>query len=184
MTDRQILFSRPFPVAELSGEPTLLSIAATTAECDVLAVDLGLSALSDFAIDFQIIKRPGDHVLVEGELRARMTQICVVTLDPFETSLVAPIRVEFASPEAVAAAVAARPPREPRPGDPPEDQPDPPDPIIAGRVDLGLVATEFLALSLDPYPRKPGVAFSAPPAAEEPDESPFAALARLKRDEN
>jgi hypothetical protein len=37
-------------------------------------------------------------------------------------------------------------------------------------------------LSLDPYPKKPGVAFEAPeePAAD-PEESPFALLARLKK---
>jgi len=43
------------------------------------------------------------------------------------------------------------------------------------------VTLEFLALALDPYPRKPGAVF-AEPAPEEPPESPFAKLARLKRD--
>lgn len=183
MTDEPIPFSRPFPVADLGEAPTLLSIAASEAERLALAQSLGVAALGALSADFQIVKRPRNHVLLEGELKAELTQICVVTLDPFETSVIEPIRVEFAPPDEAAAA-AARPPREPRPGDLPEDQPDPPDPIIAGRIDLGVVATEFLALSLDPYPKKPGVAFAPPAAAEEPDESPFAALARLKRDES
>ncbi len=34
---------------------------------------------------------------------------------------------------------------------------DPPELIEDGRIDLGAVAAEFLALGLDPYPRKPGV---------------------------
>jgi len=44
------------------------------------------------------------------------------------------------------------------------------------------VAAEFLALALDPYPRKPGVEFESPQPEAEPDEkaSPFAALAKLK----
>ena len=60
---------------------------------------------------------------------------------------------------------------------------DPPDVIVEGRIDLGLLTAEALSLSLDPYPKKAGVAFEAPdePAAD-PEESPFAVLARLKTD--
>jgi hypothetical protein len=47
-------------------------------------------------------------------------------------------------------------------------------------VDLGALATEFLILGLDPYPRKAGAVFQ-PPARAQPDESPFAALAKLKK---
>jgi hypothetical protein len=59
---------------------------------------------------------------------------------------------------------------------------DLPDPIVAGRIDLGALVAEFLALGLDPYPRKPGVEFAEPQgAAHEPvGESPFAKLRGLK----
>jgi hypothetical protein len=49
-----------------------------------------------------------------------------------------------------------------------------------GCVDLGAVATEYLILGVDPYPRKPGAVF-APPAAAAPRDESFAALATLKR---
>ena len=49
-----------------------------------------------------------------------------------------------------------------------------------GVVDLGAVATEFLLLGIDPYPRKPGAVFDAPPAGD-PSSHPFAALAALKK---
>ena len=48
--------------------------------------------------------------------------------------------------------------------------------MIDGRIDLGALAAEFFALGLDPYPRKPGAEFVAPPEPAPPD-SPFAALA-------
>jgi hypothetical protein len=55
---------------------------------------------------------------------------------------------------------------------------------LAARIDLGLVATEALALALPAYPRKPGATLATPPAAgDEPDEDvvkPFAALAALR----
>jgi len=41
---------------------------------------------------------------------------------------------------------------------------------------------EFIALGLDPFPRKPGVVFEYHDAQDEP-EKPFAKLARLKSDE-
>ena len=47
------------------------------------------------------------------------------------------------------------------------------------QLDLGAIATEFLILGIDPYPRKAGVEF-APPAVENDDPHPFAALAALK----
>ena len=39
---------------------------------------------------------------------------------------------------------------------------DPPEVLHDGAVDLGAVATEFLLLGIDPYPRKPGAVFDAP----------------------
>jgi hypothetical protein len=54
------------------------------------------------------------------------------------------------------------------------------EPLIGGSVDLGALATEFLILGLDPYPRKPGAIFQ-PPMDLEPEEGPFAALAALKK---
>ena len=56
---------------------------------------------------------------------------------------------------------------------------DPPEPLTGSSIDLGAIATEFLILGIDPYPRKAGVEF-APPAVENDDPHPFAALAALK----
>ncbi len=55
-----------------------------------------------------------------------------------------------------------------------------PEPLVDGVVDLGALATEFLILGLDPYPRKPGAVFQ-PPQDSKPDGGPFAALAGLTK---
>ena len=52
---------------------------------------------------------------------------------------------------------------------------DAPEPLVDGTVDLGAIATEFLILGIDPYPRKPGAVFEAPPAGDG-SAHPFAAL--------
>jgi hypothetical protein len=56
---------------------------------------------------------------------------------------------------------------------------DDPEPLVDGKIDLGALATEFLILGLDPYPRKPGAVFDPPPE-ERSGDGPFAGLAKLK----
>ena len=57
--------------------------------------------------------------------------------------------------------------------------------IEGNAIDLGEMVAQCLALELDPYPRKPGIEY-VPEAEKLQDsgaESPFAALAQLKRDD-
>ena len=63
------------------------------------------------------------------------------------------------------------------------DAEDPPEPILGSTVDLGVLTTEFIAVGLDPYPRKPGVEFTPfieDDGSEDEAESPFSGLAALK----
>lgn len=58
---------------------------------------------------------------------------------------------------------------------------DAPEPIHDGRIELGQLALEHLALALDPFPRKPGAEFEPPVEAAEI--SPFAVLkSRMRTD--
>ena len=95
-------------------------------------------------------------------------------LDPIENALDEPIEIVFAPAAAAAAAPASRPRR--RSMRPTISR----KPSIDGKLDLGALASEFLMLGIDPYPRKPGVEF-APPKVEDGGEHPFAALAALKK---
>ena len=61
------------------------------------------------------------------------------------------------------------------------DAPDGPEPLVNGAADLGAVATEFLLLGIDPYPRKPDAVFDAPEGpGQDAGANPFAVLAKLK----
>ena len=57
---------------------------------------------------------------------------------------------------------------------------DAPEALIDGTIDLGELATEFLILGIDPYPRKVGSVFEAPMPGED-SARPFAALSALKK---
>jgi Large ribosomal RNA subunit accumulation protein YceD len=97
----------------------------------------------------------------------------VVTLDPIESEIDEPFNLVFEPlPEQSEGDVRAVKHI---------DDADPPEPLQDGKIDLGIVAIEHLILGIDPYPRKPGAVFEAPPAGEPPT-NPFAALAALKKD--
>jgi hypothetical protein len=170
-------FSRPFLVDEWREDVTTVAIAADEHELAALAAAFGLPDIAALRAEFTLERVGSKRIHVHGRMDAIATQICVVSLDPFETEVSEPINVTFA-PEAEACAAEARAAADQEVRGPAPIE-GPPDPIIEGRIDLGALAAEFLALGLDPYPRKPGVDFAAPADASAPA-SPFAALGRLK----
>lgn len=172
---------RPVRVDAIKQRGTVISVQAEAGECAGIAHMLDLPSVESLEARY-VLTRSGERVRLEGEIKAELHQLCVVTLEPFPVSLVAPLKLDFAPEEPEA-------PRRKAGDDEGEidievrlNEEDPPEPIMDGAIDLGAVTLEFLALALDPYPRKPGAAFTEP-APEEPPESPFAALARLRRSE-
>lgn len=170
----------PVRVETITLRPVVIEIAAGAADRGAIARHLGVASLE--ALDARYaLSRNGERLKLEGTIKARLHQTCVVSLEAFPVALTVPVKLDFA-PEAEVVAAAAK-------ADDAEidievllNEEDPPEAIVDGGIDLGAVTLEFLALGLDPYPRKPGVAF-AEPAPEGPAETPFAALSRLKRSE-
>jgi uncharacterized metal-binding protein YceD (DUF177 family) len=172
------LMPRPFNVEDIRDDgKSTLEIEASEAERIALAQAYGLPAIAALKARYFLVKR-GKCVFVTGEIRTVLTQVCVVTLEPFESEIVEPVEIEYAPEsfvaeawERLAAAEAANPNAPVQ---------EPPDVIVDGKIDLGALTAEALALALDPYPKKPGVAFVDVMPPEDMSESPFAALARLK----
>jgi hypothetical protein len=111
---------------------------------------------------------------VAGRVSATVGQICVVTLDPIENEIEETVDLIFVPGAAPAAGDAAgREALDVATNEVPE-------PLVDDTVDLGAIATEFLILGVDLYPRKPEAVFQAPPI-EDKTEHPFAALATLRK---
>ena len=173
--------SRRFDAASASDTGSTVAILANAAEREALAKGCDLPGIDALAAEFRIRREGIDGLHVTGKVSARLRQVCVVSLDEFASDLDEPVDVRFA-PEADVEELAAV--RAARPGSADdEDMEDLPDPIVDGRIDLGSLAAEILAVSLDPYPRKPGAAFVEPAAgaADRSAASPFAALKALQR---
>jgi hypothetical protein len=118
---------------------------------------------------FDVSRHGSGGLRVTGSVSATVEQTCVVTLAPVVNEVEEDVDLTFVP----GAAASARPDAEAKPREEAE-------PLIGGQVDLGAVATEFLILGLDPYPRRPGAVFEPPQAAAADDAGPFAALAKLK----
>lgn len=166
-------FTHKVRIAELSPSGTTVRLTASADERTALARHVGVREVSDLQLEATLVPRR-DGAVVTGRLKATVRVTSVVSLEDFDDQVDETFEVEFAPPDEVAALEAAQ--EEDAEG---EALRDPPDALVDGAVDLGALATEFLALGLDPYPRRPGEVFE--PHQEGPaDDSPFAALAQLK----
>lgn len=125
---------------------------------------------------FDVTPKSGGRVHVSGNVRARIGQTCVVTLDPMESDIDEAIDLIFAPPEQIPQMAALVDEAEHTDG----ETPDPPEPIENGIIDLGRVATDALYLAVNPYPRKPDAVFEPLIEAVDPEDHPFAALKALK----
>ena len=160
--------SRLVDVTNVPPHGTVVHVVATDDECAALARDFGIPAIRSLRGDYRL-NGSAKGVHVAGTILAEFTQVCVVTLDEFDSALTEEVEVDFAEPRGM-------------PAEPPTEmhEYEPPDEIVNGQIDLGALTAEFLALGLDPYPRKPGVDFEF--EGDDAQDSPFAALGKLKRD--
>jgi uncharacterized metal-binding protein YceD (DUF177 family) len=159
-------------VSQLAPETTLTLEPSADIRA-ALARHVGALEVPELKATLELVAARKGDVEVTGRLTGRVIQPCVVTLEPVEADIDEEVAARFSAD--------ARP-VETEPGAEIElsaEAEDPPEPIVDGRIDLGAILTEFFSLGVDPYPRKPGAAW-APPAAEEDNDSPFAALAKMK----
>lgn len=165
----------PWPIRLRLGEiqrtsPTL-ELGADEPRRAAIAKALGLDALERFAAVAKV--RPWlDGAEISARWNALVRQTCGVSLEPFDSELSGEFIVRAVPADSPAAAAV-----ESEALIDPEAE-DPPDVLESDEIDVGAYLVEYLGLEVDPFPRKPGVAFEPPP--EERPASPFAVLKGLK----
>lgn len=173
-------FSRPIAAADVGLDPVVVILHAEPSECAALARRFGLQGIDSLVVRaryHRVSARDGSGpvVRVEIDLDANVTQLSVVDLEPIEARVEdGGLITEFALEGAADIGLGTV--------DIGPDDIDPPEHLTDGRFDLGELAAEYLALSLDPYPRagetdseSSALSEFAPGNADE-EEKPFAVL--------
>ncbi len=155
---------RPAALDRIGPHGTPVLVEASQEELPAIAARLGVLAIHALRCAFKLRRIGGSLIEAQGELVAGVTQLCVVSLDEFDSTVEEAFTVHFV-PEGTE-----------------DDDPDPDAidqvPFQGSAIDLGEAAVEQLALALDPYPRKPGAAL--PEDAGELGLGAFASLAALR----
>jgi len=169
MTDLPALpYSEPLRLHQI-GAGLERRLTPDVEACKRIARALDLQALNAFEADIKLVPTVSGWRM-EGRVVADAVQTCGLTLEPL------PVHVDRKFSVQMVEATEREPDEEGEIDLEMDD--DSPDQIEDGRLDLGQYAVEQLALSLDPFPRKPGAVFEQP---KEPGEiSPFAVLKALQ----
>lgn len=164
--------TRPLVTARLSSKvPTTFDLAPDAAIRAAVAKDLEILGVPHLRFAGTITPAGRRDFVLEGDLVARVTQACVVTLAPVTTDLSDHVLRRFVHDHAVPDADEVEIPQ--------DDSVE----ALGDTIDPGAVAVEALALLLPEYPRAAGAAFMPATVADNDviadRPKPFAGLAGL-----
>jgi len=172
-------YSLPYNLARLGNAGDRVRFAADAEQRTAIAGWAGVLSLEKFEIQVEIAKLGANRFGLAFRVQADVTQGCVVTLEPVPSSLERTFQRElvFVGPTRHGHPADAATPDVVLDGDLEEG----PEEIDSLHIDLATPVLEEFALSLDPYPRRPGVEFAPKSRDSAPRESPFAVLKDLKQ---
>jgi len=175
-------FSYNVKVGHISLNPVEVRLEADEAERLGLATLWNVVSVGELKAELKISRWKRDGVRVRGTVKATIVQECVISLDPVDTV----IDEEFDQLFVPEGSKLARIPIQPS-GEmvlDPEGQ-DLPETFVGDVIDAGSIVTEFAAMGIDPYPRKPGLDFEdhiEDTADNDVKPSAFAALKDWKKE--
>ncbi len=164
-------------------------IDASPEACAALAETCGIPSIDSVSAILTVTRWRKDGLAVRGTVRADVIQTCVVSLDPVAGRVEEDIACFFL-PGYGGSGASGDPSAPPSQDLEAAGEDADIDDLVDGRLDLGALVAEHVALGLDPYPRKAGSVFK--PTGDAADaggegrgedtgrSSPFAALSALK----
>jgi len=174
-----------YNLGRLGNAGDVVHFAADAAERVAIARWADIRSLEKLEVGVEIKKLGPTRFGLAFHLKADLTQSCVVTLDPVPATM-----DRSFSRELIFVGTTRHKPGQTEPAAESEtvlvnsSEEDGPEEIQSLHFDLAAPVLEEFVLALEPYPRRPGVEFSAEfhPENEalDPPESPFAVLKGLK----
>ncbi len=164
-------FSYPVDVSRISSSPMKIELTADEKQRRALAERFKIISVDALTAEVNLKRVNRSQIRVRGSFDAEVTQTCVVSLEPFRDTVSDSFSVLFGENQT------ARPNEYEIELSMDEDEET--DVAEDGKIDVGELVAEYLALSLNPFPRRPGASFSYETPREE-KKSPFAALEKLR----
>lgn len=169
-------FSRKVQLNQIQKKPLTIKIEANEDEKRALSERFSIPEVHSLLCTYQLKYFHGRQVRAVGEMKAVVTQNCVISLEDFLVKINESFEILFISSDKMSDEL---------------EEIDDPDviPYENEVIDLGEVTAEQLALFLDPYPQKKGAANKLilnekdiiAESEKEPKESPFKVLEQLKK---
>ncbi len=163
--------------ADIQPEGLDINRRASEKERAQICRELALVHCETLSVNYTL--SPSNHGTFElkGILRAKVTQNCVITLEPIQALLEEKLRATYAHSDLCESSPSH------------EDQAilnqRSIEPIRSDKLEVGRLVFETFSSSIDPYPKKPGAKLEvmtslAKDQHQDDKSSPFAALAQLK----
>ncbi len=166
-------FSYPLKIEDINQGEQTYKLRANKAQLETLKDILQIPAVNYFEADIKLTFQKKKGILeVSGEVRSGLRLISVISLEEFDKEYKSDFNIIYdtnATYEQI------------REMD--EDiEDDIPDIVIDGKIDLGDIAIEQLALVMEDHPRMDGEEFTSFIEDDSPiKENPFAVLSKLKK---
>lgn len=168
-----------------------IDLSAPKDAFNLLCHRLNLEEIHHIKCTLNIRRDPVTKIIqLSGALDAHVDQICVVTGEPVDEKITDDFQSWYIEPNETVSFTKAK--RERMSEKEREEQPmleefEDPETVVDGKIDVGEVVIQFLSLSLNPYPKRPGARGNfGDPLEEAPDgtyDNPFAALKEWKAQE-
>jgi len=168
-------FSRVLDISNMEpGKRYDFDFSANANERNKLADRCKIRSIDKFNVSLRVnYPVAGPSIFIEGSFEASITQSCIVSLEDVPQSIKATFDLECMDESLITEEYEE------------EDFEDFIEPISNNKLDLAEIATQYLALEIDPYPRKKGaeadVTTSVNSAAEKAEDTqrPFENLSEL-----
>lgn len=166
-------FSYPLQIDELGQGEQNYKLKADKAQLETLTEILQVPAVNSFEAELKLRFQKKRGILeVYGLVKANLSLVSVISLEPFDKDYSSEFKIVYdtnAKYEDIY-------------GKDDDIEEDVPDIVYDGKIDLGDIAIEQIALVMEDHPRKEGEEFNAVIDDAEPiKNNPFAALAKLKK---
>ncbi|WP_455477495.1 YceD family protein [Bartonella sp. B41] len=176
ISQMKFALSYPVSVRSLPTKGIKARICADQKECIHLAYNHDLAEVKFCEGEFHIFPWKRRGVRVKGFFRAKIIQLCVVTLEPLENTLYEDIEIVFIPQDSNL----TKPKIFENTGELflDSDGLDTPEIFHGDKIDIGEIMEEFFELSINHYPRKEGASMDIIENSDEIGQksSPFSAL--------